>query len=221
MTKRFLLLSSLFVASAAHAQVIDSFTDGDFNSGYLSSGSQSVWTNAASAVGGIRQTGLTVESNTNGDDARLRVIASSGTFAVSNGPGVDSKTTLGYGFATNNTTPGSLPLNFNFSNAPKLAFDFTTNDLAQSLKVTLYRNDSSSVTRTVTVPTLAGPTTVMADFTSDASSLSSVTAMTFSFDTPRDGDFSLRKVTVVPEPGTYAAVGLGMLVMLRRKRKAS
>jgi hypothetical protein len=205
------------MSMSAHAVLIDNFTDGAYNSGYISSGFASGWVNAT-VPGTIRYTKLTVDSSTLGDDARLRVVTGSGVMTVSNGVGVDGSTDLGYGFAANSTVPMSNALNFNMTSAPIVRVRFLSNDLPNAASVTLYKGNNTTEVRSLSIPALSGATNYDFDFSSVAATLGDVDAMKFSFNTSSDGDFALQNISTVPEPASMAVMGLGIAAMLRKRR---
>ena len=219
MNKNALLLVGVLGASmSAHAALVDDFTTGAYTSAYINSGNEFANTAASGVPGGARYTNLAVQSSVNGDDARVRVATTQGTFAVSNGPGVDATVRLGYGFSSAAAAPGSNPLGLNLSTSPIIKINFRSNDLAQPVKATLYLANNTTISRTVTAASSFSPFSTSLDFSADAAALGSVSAITLDFDPASDGDFAITNVSTVPEPASMAALGLGIAAMLRRRR---
>ncbi len=217
------LVGLIAVGASAHATMIDDFMTGSYNSGAISAGTVNSWTGAASAMGGIRHQSLSVITNPLGGDAKCRVITTPGVLDVSSDSDVDIDYTLGYGYANSSTVVASNPLNFNFMSIPIIDLNFRTNDLTLPVTVTLYTNGgANSFTRTVNVNAgifSGSPFSYQFDFTSDAASLGDVDGIKIYFDPAAGGDFSLNGIQAVPEPTTIAALSLGALVLLRRRKK--
>jgi hypothetical protein len=222
MKKLSILIVACGVAAASQAYVIDDFTTGSYNSGYISSGSVFGWTAAPGASGGIRGTLLNIQSNPLGNDARLRVQSSFGVFQVSAEPGVDAAVQAAYGFANNSTSVGSNALNLNFTSTPKIQLTVRSNDLALETDVYLITNNgASSYVRSMVIPggiTASSPQVMTFDFSSDAAMLGDVDAIVFDFDGAADGDYAFSNMQAVPEPASLAVLALGALVVTRRRK---
>jgi hypothetical protein len=216
--KLILLVGVLGASVTANAALVDDFTTGAYTSAYINAGNEFANTSASGVPGGSRYTNLVVQSSVNGEDARVRVATSQGTFAVSNGPGVNSTVRLGYGFSSAAAAPGSNPLGLNLSTAPIIKINFRSNDLAQPVKASLYLANNTVLTRTVNAASSSSTFSTSLDFSADAASLGSVSAIVLDFDPSTDGDFAITNVSTVPEPASMAALGLGVAAMLRRRR---
>ena len=217
------LVGLIAVGASAHATMIDDFLTGSYNSGAISAGTVDSWTTAGSAIGGIRYQSLSVILNPLGGDAKCRVITTPGVLDVSSDSDVDIDYTLGYGYANSSTVVASNPLNSNFTSIPIIDLNFRTNDLSLPVTVTLYTNGgANSFSRTLNVNAgifSASPVSYQFDFTADAASLGDVDGFKIYFDPAAGGDFSLNGIQAVPEPTTIAALSLGALVLLRRRKK--
>ena len=219
--KGFLLVGVFALGATVHAGVVDDFMTGSYNSGAFSAGTVSNWSTAASAVGGIRYTSVTITNNPLGGDAKCRVITTPGVLEVSTDTEVDVNFTLGYGFANSSTTPASNQLNLNLTSLPIFNLEFLTNDQSQPVTVTLYTNGgTNSFSRSINV--LAGtttPSTYQFDFSTNAASLGDVDGIKIFFDPAPGGDFALSGIHTVPEPMSLTALSLGALVLVRRRKK--
>jgi hypothetical protein len=221
--KKLVILGLLGCVASANAVLIDDFTTGAYNSGYISSGSVIDWT-AASVPGGVRGTFLDIQSNPLGNDARLRVQTTFGVFQVSSESSVDAFVQIGYGFASGSAVVGSNPLNLNGSANPLLTMKVRSNDVAFPVSAILYTNNgANSYTRNISLPGAivpSSPQNVVFDFTADAALLGDIDAIIINFDPAADGDFSVTNLAMVPEPASMAVLGLGAAALLRRRKKA-
>ena len=216
------LIGALALGASAHAVVIDDFLTGNYNSGAITSGTLDVWTSASSALGGNRYQSLTVTGNPLGGNASCRVIASAGVLDVSSDTDVDINYTLGYGYAASSTTPASNQLNTSFVASPRFELEFRSNDITLPVTMTLYTNGGANTySRSMSVNagiTTASPVIYTFDFTSDAASLGDVDGIKIFFDPAASGDFALNGIYAVPEPTSIAAISLGAIVLLRRRK---
>lgn len=221
--KGLVLIGLTVAAASANAVLVDDFLTGSYNSGAFTSGTQSAWTSASSAIGGIRYTALTITANPLVGDAKTRVITTPGVLEVSTDADVDTALTLGYGYASSSTTAASSPLNLDLTGNSLIAVNFRTNDVAQPASVTIYTNGgASSFTRNLAIAggiVSASPQTYVFDFSSDAANLGDVDGISFSFDPTAGGDFSLNSINAVPEPMSLAVLSIGAAALLRRKKK--
>ena len=121
------------------------------------------------------------------------------------------------------STPGSNPLGQNWSLNPIIDVTVRTNDISQPVVATIYTNGgANSYTRTLNLAggiTAPAPVDYLFDFTSVAGNLGHVDAVTLTFDPAPGADFSLTSVTTVPEPMSFAVLSVGVLALLRRKKK--
>ena len=223
MMKGLVIIGVVALGASAHAVMVDDFLTGVYNSGSITSGTVNYWGSAASAIGGIRFDSLSVTANPLVGNATCRVITSPGVLDVSTDSDVDINFTLGYGYANSSLVPASNQLNQSLTSAPIININFRTNDQALPVTVTLYTNGgANSFTRTLTVAGgifSASPVNYQFDFTSVAASLGDVDGIKVFFDPGAGGDFSLGGIQAVPEPMSLAAVSLGALALLRRRKK--
>lgn len=211
------------LAVSAHAVIIDDFDTGAYNSGYVTSGTVHGWTAAASALGGIRYTKLTVTDNPLIGDARTRVLTGPNILEVSSDTDLDAEYWLGFGFANSDANVASNPLNTNFGLNPLIELNFRSNDQAQPVTVTLHTNGgANSYSRLLNIAggiTSVSPVTYTFDFSSDAALLGDVDGVTIYFDPQAGGDFALNSVNAVPEPASMIAIAVGAAAMIRRRKK--
>ena len=220
--KGFVLVGLVVLGSSAQAFVVDDFFTGGYTSGAFNAGAQIAWI-SASVPGGSRYASLKIDANPLAGDAKTRVLTNPGILEVSTDADVDTHMTLGYGFASTSTSVGSNALNMNFTSAPILAVEFRSNDLVQPVTAMFYTNNgASSFTRTLNISggiTPSSPVVYSFDFTTDAASLGDVDAITFNFDPQAGGDYSLKSINAVPETASFAALAIGGMALLRRRRK--
>lgn len=210
-------------AASSFGFVFDDFSTGAYNSGYFSAGTADAWVSASGAAGGTRFTSTSITANPLGGDARARVVTVAGIYAVGSEAQVDVKSTLGYGYASSSTVPASNPLNLNLSAKPVIDVVFDSNDVVQPVVVTLFTNGGANqYTRTVNAPggiATGSAQSILFDFSTDAANLVDVDSIKIDFDPAPGGDFALTTVQAVPEPASFAVIGVGVAALLRRRRK--
>lgn len=213
---------ALFVLSvsavSSQAIVIDSFQNGPYDSGIITTVGPlfSATQAGAGIVGGIRETKMQLSANPLGANGGARMTVGGGFMAMSQAPLTDGQYSLFWG------NPGNF-LNLNLSSETGFKFDLVFNDLAPlKLNVRVGTNGGASSNAIVNLPTVTGgPQTVIVPFSAfvGAASFADVDAIRFFFDPEVSGDFVIGAVSTVPEPGTVAALGAGVLLMLKGRRK--
>lgn len=221
MNKGLVLLGlSAALVTVSNAAFVDDFNLGAYDSGLLTSGSNSQWIVAGNVPGGIRYAKLEIENNEFGDDGRARTFTSPGVYNVSSGTGVNVKALLGYGFSSGSATPDA-PLNLNWAGSPIFLINVRNTDLSVPVTVVLGSTTlGQSATRMGTLPAAitSGNVPVNFDFTGEAF-LGDVDYIKVSFDPQSEGDFTISDMQVVPEPATLAGLGAAILAFVRRRRK--
>ncbi len=221
MKKGFVLLGLLTgLAAISNAAFVDDFNLGAYDSGLLTSGSNSQWINAGNVPGGTRYAKIEIESNDFGDDGRARTFTTPGVYNVSSGTGVNVKTLLGYGFSSGSATPDA-PLNLNWAGAPVFLINVRNTDLSVPVTVEIGSTTlGQSAIRMGTLPAAvtSGNVPVNFDFTGEAF-LGDVDYIKVSFDPQSEGDFTISDMQVVPEPATLAGVSAAILAFARRRRR--
>jgi len=208
---------------AAPAIVIDDFTTGPVTHS-MTSGSV-ILQQLGSMAGGQRDLLLTVLTNSVTQQLQQTIgsgmsITSSGTLLTAriglDYDGVDAENPIGSTF--NAGLPGINP-SLDISGQTWLRFNFLANDRTLNLQAELTGSGTSTAAVSV-----AGnqdtPFTVdipLADFNGTAN-FATIHRMTFYFNTSPSGDFALGSIEVVPEPSSLLAVGVGMMLLLRRRK---
>lgn len=204
--------------------IVDDFSDpqGPFtvNPGNPTAGSRVT----GSMLGGSRSTGLFLNSSQYNLDST--VLINGGAFG-SNQFGNASTVYLGY-FATQlQVLPSSLAwswssnTNYDMSATQEFEFELLGNDA--DLTATVYLVNGLFQSRTYSKTFAAGgartETVGLADIVSDSMNMQDVDFMLVYFSGPADLDFGIDQITAVPEPGTMAALGLGLAAIARRRRQ--
>lgn len=210
------------VAAFSQAGLIDNFTQGSYDTGLLTSGSNIQWVAAGNVPGGIRGHFFQIQSNDIGDDGRARTFLGPGIYSVTSGAGVDVYTQIAYGYSNGSTAP-DLNLGLDFSSSPIFSMDVRSTDVAVPYSVTLGSTTLGlSASRTGSLPGAVTPSmniTSSVDFSGE-SFLNDVDFIVVEFDPVVGGDFSITKIQTVPEPGTIAGVGLALAAFARRRKKS-
>lgn len=210
------------VAAFSQAGLIDNFTQGSYDTGLLTTGTNAQWVAAGNVPGGIRGHFLSIDANDIGDDGRARTFLTAGIYSVTSGAGVDVSAQIAYGFNTNSFAP-NLPLNLDFSGSPIVSIDVRSTDVAVPYSIELGSTTLGlSASRSGVLPGAVTPSmnvTAMLDFSGE-SFLNDVDFIILNFDPVVGGDFSITKLQTVPEPGTIAGVGLALAAFARRRKKS-
>jgi len=128
---------------------------------------------------------------------------------------------LRYGFASGSMVPGSSPANLDLSSTMSLQLSFFSNDLALPITAKIWTNGNANVySKSLVFGALIPATTGIASFDfSGVGDLTDVDAISFEFDPTSGGDFTLVKVSSVPEPASLAGIALGLVAFARRKKQ--
>lgn len=232
MRKLVLTFAAASFSVAAHAGfVIDDFSDGAISVTTDSTNNFAATSASASVLGGTRYLGQTF----NGPSRRSAAAVADGSLNVSTPSGSLTETALIYGNAVGTAvnvsgTPdwyvgNGSDLSFGVNN--KFRFDFLSNERNLNLTLVLQQN---GVNYTTYKKTIAGdqfsPFSVLVTASDIMGTIGAGASMTgfdtlyVRFDSAVSGDFELGSIQAVPEPGTMAALGLGAVAMLRRRKKA-
>lgn len=201
------------LAASSHAVLIDDFTTGGFNSGYLNDPVDGYSFSTAAAVpGGVRGVRYDKTANPNGEDFRVRVNTAAPMLAFTNGIEVDGVGSVFYGF-------GVAPdLNDNYSANPLFNLTIIANDLPNVAELTITSSSAGIVKRTINLPTVTSSQMVTFDFTGEAA-LADVDGIRLEFDFAPSGDFAINRIEAVPEPLSLGALAAGVTLLGLRRRK--
>ena len=226
-----LTLASLATVSRA-VSFVDDFVDGD---GLTYANGLESWYNeaAASVIGGTRVTGVRNNSAPFGGAATETV--GGGAFNAGSSQGVQSSffaIYTGLGVTADHQAFYVTDANdWDFSDVKGFKFDFISNEQDLVVNVNLFSvvyDGSWHYYRqryATTVGANAGPFSVTLDSSNinlqDAQfDATKVDYMYLAFGNKPNGDFALDKVSSVPEPFSSIALGLGVVALVKRRRRA-
>lgn len=216
----------LAAAPCAHGLLIDDFSDGAVSLSTAGGIGPQDW-RPASVYLGTRGTFIGQFLNNSGLPSVLNV--GGGSFAISESFGTASVSALVYG-ATGSAAGSNGGFfdnpNANFSLAAFSHLDFHFAGTDQPLLMTLQLTDetgSSFYSKAISGGQFS-PFTVslsQADLGGGVDRWSNFDIMFVDFQTASAGDFQLREIDAVPEPLALVGLGLGVVSLLRRRRRAS
>jgi hypothetical protein len=226
------VLAGALVIPASAVVVIDNFTQGATTLSIAGGvGSQESQQSVINAVGTQRDVLLSVTSNPFLRTATFEIVPAQGMAFYSSGPGVVGAVGLDYdGVDTENLIDGiqtagpGLNLNLSAENAFRFAFTFA--DLGSTVRVDAYTFSGGSSTGSAVVSSgISVPTNVDINFsaftvlTAGGVNWADVDRLVFTFDGGAARDFSLSNISAVPEPASMAALTIGALGLVARRRR--
>jgi hypothetical protein len=219
MKKTLFGIAALSLIAVSNAQLIDDFSTGPLDL-QLDPPAVSLSGNRTGAmIGGSAAHSIAFISNPDGNRARMRVVPRSLVMSVSDEDLVATRSTITYGAGSD--------LNVDFTGQDRFLIGMRNADLPVNGTIKLETNvggvyQSKSVG--FVIPSTPTPTTYAVSFGGLVGSagfqVNNVDRISFEFNTQASGDFSLTELSAVPEPGTMAAIGLGVAAMIRRRRNA-
>lgn len=221
--KKLTIVALIAVAACSQAVVIDDFTSGTVAFSTSALGSQ-VLVQSGTMASTERDVELNVLTNPFGQFLDFTVGgAAPGASVVSQGFGLMSTVRLQYDVVGDETI-GSGTLNNNGPGTPLLSgtdntirISFLGNDLAVGVAAVLRNSGSVIATQSTTRAAASGAGNV--DLTFGAGQLQLADSITIEFTPVTNADFAINRIEAVPEPSAIAALSLGALALVRRRRK--
>lgn len=220
--KTLFAISLLAVSAAAHALVIDSFTDGFVNLNALTvSGASDL--RAATAVGNSRATYIGQTTSNGSLASNLTVDA--GGYSISNSIGTVSQSSVGYGVTSTSAGGGFgflTTTNFSLAGFNAFTLQFTGNDQPLLVQVQVANDSTDDIYQRTVAGGQFSPFTVTitaADLISGTgTNLNQFDILRFDFFGSNAGDFQVKQIAVVPEPATISVALIGLVCLRRRRR---
>lgn len=210
---------SVSLVASSHALVLDNFDTGALDLQLNPPSTLLQGYRTGSMIGGDAFHEIAVINNPEDGSVRQRVNLTSGVLSVSNEDLVESVNSIAYGV---DSTLGWDPLNADFTAYDRFRVHFRSNDLPQTVQIFVVdaENGFAGTFSTVTAP--AGNNFFVDILFTDWGTFdfSDVDSIGLNFFSQPSGDFAVTKFEVVPEPGTMAAIGLGVAALLRRRKRA-
>lgn len=226
-------LAAAFASSASATVLLDDFTQGATDL-QIASGTGSVESQQSgiNVPGGQRDVMLKVTSNPFNRLGRFEIVPTQGMSFYSSGPGLVGQVGLDYdGTETENLTDGQLTpgpgMNLNLTNENRFRFNFSFVDLATVLHIDAYTfgGGSSSVDFNV-ASGITSSTLVDVPFASfnavsgGGVNFGDVDRIVILFNNANAAtDFALGSINAVPEPASMAALAIGAMGLLARRRR--
>ena len=222
------LVSVGSMATASH--IIDDFSDSGNGAGIdiqltqpsVGTSGPVLKTGLSGVTGGRRQITLTVTTHPGGFvDATTGVIVSAppDRFVLAQDPGVDGLAILEYGSYAGAAFTG---LDRDLSLDLALTFDLISADLTGGTAKAEIDTSTGTLTRTEAINVASGPVQFLFSNFTGTGDLSQVNGLRYTFDGPADWDIQISKLSsddVIPEPATMSLLGLGLLALVRRRKR--
>ncbi|HRK21645.1 MAG TPA: PEP-CTERM sorting domain-containing protein [Fimbriimonadaceae bacterium] len=200
--------------------VVDDFTSGVPHSASVVGNGTATSRTTGSMFGGSRL--ILAADFDSAYGLRSSIDALPGIAAISNDVGNSGQFWLAY------LSTGALVNGFTYSPATdtdlsgisKFEFDVLSSDKGFTLNVWLIGDGVSQWSKAF--GPIGAPATIdvsVSDAVSSGADMSKIDAFYFEFLTERDGDLALTEIRAVPEPASLAALSLGAVALLRRRRK--
>lgn len=213
--------ASLAASASAVPILIDDFSSltpqATVAMGLSSSGD---YASGGTTMGGSRSLVQAVMTSDFGLSSSITVVP--GAALISNDAGNSAIHWLGYGGTS--AGPGyivySTGTNFNMAGTDAILVDMLGSDHAFTMKALFYSDYSVMSWSKAFGPMGVGTIAVTAaDLEYGAADMANVDLFILEFDTVKDGDLGLSKITAVPEPATMGVLGLGALGLIRRRNR--
>jgi hypothetical protein len=218
--KRTLVVSGVLIASFANAVLIDDFTTGPYSVS-IQSGTDVAFQDAV-VPGDVRHTYLEVLDNDL--NQWLDFTIGDGFEIISGGSRLQARVETGYGFVDDGAggaAEDDLNLDLGLQNDFVVGFDNNDRDLLLEVHVCGIDGAGHSMASTTVLGDQFIPFYVVVPFGDFGGTIdwTDVDQIVFAFETSPSGDFALTDLTVVPEPASLAALGLGLAALIARRRR--
>ena len=230
---------AVFATPASALVLLDDFTQGatdlEINGGTAVLEDQQTGS-STNLLGGERDVRFVVQSNPFNRRARFEIDPLQGASFQATGPGIRALLQLDYDGSDNEAaspnvlTPASGGLNLDLSGEDRFRFNFLFADQGLDVKVDLYtygQTESHSSAMFTTTAVTDEPQVLELNFSQfsavgggQAATFADIDRIVISISSQNAAtDFALGNVRAVPEPASFAAMGLGIAGLLARRKK--